>query len=160
MDPDHLGFTELFLMLMIALLSCLPQISGGKFKESRYHQMLWHCISFNKLDLENHFGGYVSISWYFKLSIYFKDRLTLRISLKYDHIMRCYPGLISANFYSLQGWSGGRGGAAVLQTGLHTGGLEGALLQSQPRASWHKHQRYAALQTMHYWKHADIRFTG
>ena len=129
-----------------------PKISGGKFKESRYHQMLWHCISFNKLDLENHFGGYVSISWYFKLSIYFKDRLTLRISLKYDHIMRCYPGLISAHFYSLQGWSGGRGGAAVLQTGLHTGGLEGALLQSQPRASWHKHQRYAALQTVHYGK--------
>ena len=56
--------------------------------------MLWHCISFNKLDLENHFGGYVSISWYFKLSIYFKDRLTLRISLKYDHIRYAMPSQI------------------------------------------------------------------
>ena len=54
----------------------------------------------------------MSISWYFKLSIYFKDRLTLRISLKYDHIIMRYPGLISAHFYSLSKVDPGGGAGA------------------------------------------------
>ena len=120
------------------------KISEGKFRESEYHQMLWHCISFNKLDLENHFGGYVSISWYFKLSIYFKDRLTLRISLKYDHIMR-YTGLNPAHFYSLSKVDpGGGAGAQYCRLVCTQGAWRGPYCSPSPSHDNRGMQHYTA----------------